>query len=108
MTQPVNTIDLDLSFGPDGRGALTVCWEANEIGTRDSNFVPPYLGDDLDLVLRALDSLQAPDSFAASEIDRLAALGLPVSGGLLSARPTALWAGRCSAPSLPTRAALQP
>jgi hypothetical protein len=86
MSQPVDSIDLDLSFAPDAAGLIRVRWEADEIGTRESRFALPYQGDDLALVLRALDSLQAPASFGAAEMERLAALGLPVEGGFLSAQ----------------------
>ncbi|WP_129627691.1 CHAT domain-containing protein [Candidatus Oscillochloris fontis] len=58
---------------------VRIIWEAGLIGQRVSRFVPPFVAADLELVLRALDLLQYPDSgFTGTEEARLAALGIPL------------------------------
>ncbi|NNJ11963.1 CHAT domain-containing protein [Chloroflexales bacterium ZM16-3] len=76
-------IPLTLTLAPTTYGAQ-VSWESDLIGRRESRFVSPFAGADLDLVIRALDVLQYPSSgFTAAEADRLTALGIPHHDGLL-------------------------
>lgn len=50
---------LTLTFTPDDTGAA-IRWEAEVLGVRTSRFTFPFVGDDLALVLRALEALQHP------------------------------------------------
>lgn len=58
----------------------TIRWESPIIGVRYSRFVSPYQGDDLALVIRALDAVQSRRNphavFSTEEQARLDALGL--------------------------------
>jgi len=74
---------LTLRFDRDG-DEVEISWEADIIGVRPSRFAPPFVGPDLDLVVRALDRLQYPStSLLPTETARLGVLGLPVvDGGL--------------------------
>ena len=82
VERPEVPLTLRFEQEPDG---VEVTWEADVIGTYVSRLTPPYAGADLDLVVRALDLLQFPsDSLTADELARLAALGLPLAGGLLA------------------------
>lgn len=69
-----------LRFEPTNRGA-TITWESR-LGTKKSRFVTPYTGEDLRLVIQALDALQYPQhpyagpTFSAEEQERLKALEL--------------------------------
>jgi hypothetical protein len=69
--------------------AIAVRWEADALGVRHSTLALPYQGDDLALVISALDVLQYPNypnpattwqrqrfTFSAAEQERLRALGL--------------------------------
>jgi outer membrane protein assembly factor BamB len=65
--------------------ATAITWEADVIGVRQSRLVSPYRGDDLDLIVRALDLLQYPSAtLDPEELARIVDLGLPVVGGSLS------------------------
>jgi hypothetical protein len=72
---------LSLSFEPTSAG-VRLRWQSDPLGLRESSFVSPYQGDDLALMLRALDALQYPDdtppahSFSIAEQQRLIALTL--------------------------------
>ena len=86
MSQPPVPIDLELSFSPTANGA-TITWVAHEIGKRKSRFRSPYSGEDLALVLRALDMLQSLTmSFSAQELGRLTKLHLPHTHGAVDAQ----------------------
>lgn len=80
-------LTLSLRFSPSPDAAL-VSWESEAFGNVSSRMVPPYRGDDVDLVVRALEQLQtAAVTFAPAELERLAALGIPIVGGTV--QPTA-------------------
>lgn len=85
--RPLAALELPLALrfdAPAGAGSATIRWEAETIGSLTSSFRPPYSGADLALVISALDELQsARRGFSAAELDRLAALGLPVVDGQL-------------------------
>ncbi len=87
---PLESLELPLTLrfdAPDASGLALVRWEAETIGSLTSSFRPPYSGDDLALVIAALDELQsARRGFSAAELARLAALGLPVEEGILHAQ----------------------
>ncbi|HEU4324361.1 MAG TPA: CHAT domain-containing protein [Roseiflexaceae bacterium] len=81
-------LHLELTLRPQGEHALAV-WEAHVLGVRESTLTPPFGGQDLALVVRALDALQHPNypapmarnqyrifTFSPEEQVRLAALGL--------------------------------
>lgn len=82
MPRP-EALDLPLTLifnAPDPTGAVSISWKAEEIGEVTSSFQPPYAGDDLGLVIRALDELHTRQrGFAHDELSRLAGLGLVVS-----------------------------
>jgi len=76
--QAADEVALTLRFDRDADG-VEISWEADIIGVRLSRFTPPFVGPDLDLVVRALDRLQYPGTpLAPAETARIAALGLPV------------------------------
>ncbi len=88
MTHQSDPINLTLTFTPTASGA-TIRWEADVLGVRESTFITPYPGDDLALVMHALDVLQYPNypvpwnaeqqqyfRFNAAHQQRLTTLGL--------------------------------
>ncbi|NTU86420.1 MAG: hypothetical protein HGA45_45005, partial [Chloroflexales bacterium] len=85
--RPLESLELPLTLrfeGLDSAGMARVRWEAETIGSLTSSFLSPYVGDDLALVISALDELQsARRGFSAGELARLEVLGLPVAGGML-------------------------
>ncbi|MBX0331330.1 CHAT domain-containing protein, partial [Oscillochloris sp. ZM17-4] len=63
---------------------IAVRWESDTLGVRHSTFSPPYSAEDLPLVIKALDQLQQLScGFSSAEVERLAALGIPVCNGLI-------------------------
>ncbi len=97
MPDQADPIMLALSFSPRAHGA-TVGWEADVLGMRQSQLMPPYQGADLALVISALDVLQYPNypvpltewqrqrfTFSADEQARLRALDLWDDGGRVRA-----------------------
>ena len=76
-------IHLALHCKPTPTGAM-ITWEGDRVGSHRSCFFSPYQGSDLDLVVRALEYLQAPTSaLSAADLTRLADLGLPTADGMV-------------------------
>ncbi|WP_129626601.1 CHAT domain-containing protein [Candidatus Oscillochloris fontis] len=61
------TLNLTLEFAYSGSDAL-IRWFSELNDGINTVFVSPYPADDLPVVIKALDSLQAPHSFSAAEI----------------------------------------
>ncbi len=88
MPHQSDTINLTLTFTPTA-GGTTIRWEADVLGVQESVFIMPYPGDDLGLVMHALDVLHYPNypvpsnaeqqqyfRFNAAHQQRLTTLGL--------------------------------
>ncbi len=66
----------------DPTGALhaTIRWESDMIGVRTSTFTAPFNGQDLALVIQALDRVQSgAAAFLPQEVTRLTHLGIPMN-----------------------------
>lgn len=75
---------LTIRFAPAAGGA-TLTWSGASIGERTSSFVHPFAGEDLELVLRALDGLQhLTAGLTAAQAERLTALQIPHEQGLVA------------------------
>jgi energy-coupling factor transporter transmembrane protein EcfT len=85
-------LQVTLQFTQTGQ-RVRIAWDSDVIGMTTSSFSPPYTGQDLRLVIRALDALQYPNypqgapTCTPDEQARLKALGLWNTGGISREAP---------------------